>query len=414
MARCSLFLAVLLAGCTKPVEFVVVKERAELRLEPDTKAPLVETLGLGESIRAIPSDGWLTLEHGQHRVYANVGDFVRAPLPAPHEACVNAATPATQQGLTVTLGERLQVIGQADWLEAGWSAVLKNKKLAGLVKSDGLVVPDTFGDYFVVILGGGKTRPDAITALERYEAMKLRPLRAAPKAAVSDNIIGLNPGFHIAILGFAQTEAEAKQIAAYTALSSPGAYYRPVQGAFGCDVIYPRATLGTWSRRVGAKVHKKGHLKWGMSIRSGIHIAVVNGKTILAEIKYEQPQPNRYPPDEAEWDCGSWQDPLDWGGFVKIGNYTYAYLLEGSASMDNYCRSQIETEAVLYGIACGELRQVLVAGKYSSGNAPWLPEPGTPPSVDDFKAVGDAINGREKIAVGDKTFTWSPADCTYK
>jgi hypothetical protein len=85
----------------------------------------------------------------------------------------------------------------------------------------------------IVILGGGKTAEDAQAWQKRWQAIE--PLlsdfvtlpEGYPQLAESKNIPGLNPGFHIVVLGSCG-EQELAPVLALLKPVYPGAYARPV------------------------------------------------------------------------------------------------------------------------------------------------------------------------------------------
>lgn len=69
-------------------------------------------------------------------------------------------------------------------------------------------------EAWAVILGGGKEAKDGEQALQSFRQKSLDTLKWAegyPKVLLSDTLPGLNPGFHIAVLGFCANKAQAAE-----------------------------------------------------------------------------------------------------------------------------------------------------------------------------------------------------------
>jgi hypothetical protein len=85
----------------------------------------------------------------------------------------------------------------------------------------------------IVILGGGKTPDDAQAWQKRWQAIEsllsdfLTLPEGYPQAAESKNIPGLNPGFHIVVLGYCGEQELAPVLGLLKAVY-PGAYSKAV------------------------------------------------------------------------------------------------------------------------------------------------------------------------------------------
>lgn len=80
-------------------------------------------------------------------------------------------------------------------------------------------------DGFIVILGGGKSTPDAEAAVRDWvEQAKWKPVVSVegwPKVIASDEVAGLKPGFQLAVLGVCPTAEAAVAQAAATSTRGP-------------------------------------------------------------------------------------------------------------------------------------------------------------------------------------------------
>ncbi len=96
-------------------------------------------------------------------------------------------------------------------------------------------------DRSAIILGGGATAAEgegvaaAFASAQEKAAIKLAPRPEFPKIVKSDTIAGLKPGFVIALLGFCDDPARAKNIAAFANQSLKGVYVRAVGGELPKD-----------------------------------------------------------------------------------------------------------------------------------------------------------------------------------
>jgi hypothetical protein len=90
----------------------------------------------------------------------------------------------------------------------------------------------------VIIWGGGKTPEEASKALERFQAERegleaiLTPGEGYPRVVASDTLPGLNPGFHVVVLG-ACTPEQAKEPLESLQAFKAGVYARAVKMALG-------------------------------------------------------------------------------------------------------------------------------------------------------------------------------------
>ncbi|MBN1207997.1 MAG: hypothetical protein JXB05_24245, partial [Myxococcaceae bacterium] len=86
----------------------------------------------------------------------------------------------------------------------------------------------------VLIWGGGRTPEEGRKALERFEAERegleavLSPGESYPRVVASDTLPGLNPGFHVVVLGACKPEEAKAPLAALQAFK-PGVYARAVK-----------------------------------------------------------------------------------------------------------------------------------------------------------------------------------------
>ena len=89
-------------------------------------------------------------------------------------------------------------------------------------------------EAWVVILGGGKEAKDGEQALQTFKQKSPEGLKWAagyPKVLVSDTLPGLNPGFHIAVLGFCAGKAQAAEAArALNDTLGGGVYFKKTAG----------------------------------------------------------------------------------------------------------------------------------------------------------------------------------------
>lgn len=98
-----------------------------------------------------------------------------------------------------------------------------------------------------VIWGGGKTRAEAEAALARWEAVgaaqrdRLSLSEQFPAIVTSQSVRGLNPGFHVVILGYCP-RTETRTVLDFLRFHHPGAYARKVHSPTS-QAVCPRVTL---------------------------------------------------------------------------------------------------------------------------------------------------------------------------
>lgn len=85
-------------------------------------------------------------------------------------------------------------------------------------------------ETYIIIIGGGKAPKDAQLAKENYlkQPELTKQVDANLQIVFSDTILGLNPGFHIAIMGFCNNMDKAKLLTNFANKYLKGVYYKKV------------------------------------------------------------------------------------------------------------------------------------------------------------------------------------------
>jgi hypothetical protein len=85
-------------------------------------------------------------------------------------------------------------------------------------------------ETYIIIVGGGKTPEDAQLAKKNYlkQTELTEQIDANFQILLSDTIQGLNPGFHIAIMGFCNNVHKAKLLTNFANRYLKGVYYKKV------------------------------------------------------------------------------------------------------------------------------------------------------------------------------------------
>lgn len=85
-------------------------------------------------------------------------------------------------------------------------------------------------DTYIMIIGGGKIYQDAVNAKIEYQTHKElnEQIITDVEIILSDTIIGLNPGFYIAIIGFCEYEYKARLITNFANKYQKGVYMKKV------------------------------------------------------------------------------------------------------------------------------------------------------------------------------------------
>lgn len=113
----------------------------------------------------------------------------------------------------------------------------------------------------LLILGGGKRPEDAHEVKAKFESADgVKPAEGFPKVVKSDDIPGLNPGFHILVLGACKPdEWRLDAIRAFYDKS----YIRPVKwkGALPCPKLDRRWKLGKPNEHVFGKKKKQKKIR---------------------------------------------------------------------------------------------------------------------------------------------------------
>lgn len=222
----------------------------------------------------------------------------------------------------------------------------------------------------IVIIGGGKTRADADAALESFTKKQVAVLGIPdgyPRVFKSDELAGLNPGFHIVVLGFCP-KSKAVEVSALANIYQPGTYTKKVGSFFpdSCPVV----------RKLPSKReprHKEvdtlnfpapnDSLNWevftsdfseddGFCEAPDLIVQVRRGKVLLAEEVFAGYCRRG---SEEDGDSGS-SDTYSVSESIKVGGETFVVIDDESRAGDNGTR-----RSSLYGF-CGTIQNLLSLG----------------------------------------------------
>jgi hypothetical protein len=104
----------------------------------------------------------------------------------------------------------------------------------------------------VLIWGGGRTPEEGHKTLERFEAERggleavLSPGEGYPRVIASDTLPGLNPGFHVVVLGACKPGEATEPLKTLQAIK-PGVYARAVKIALGPGSCPKAENLLQWA-----------------------------------------------------------------------------------------------------------------------------------------------------------------------
>ncbi len=244
----------------------------------------------------------------------------------------------------------------------------------------------------IILLGGGTTTDAARAVAERYTAARLdgliTPAPGFPKILSSASIQGLKPGFEVAVLGVCPEGERAANLRDVVNLVAPGAYLRTVTGDFEgqCPELkgapsVPRGMKLVESMPVvrGSKVQWRVHAREPATFpkSSGtvpwLVLQLAAGKDVLTEATVSGSQRQSSGPGDLG-ESSRWS----WGGVVSLASRQWLLVDESSWVADTEGLRQ-----AVYGLVCGQLRELYVSRLRMGGPAPTLSAEGDALVIDE-------------------------------
>jgi hypothetical protein len=286
--------------------------------------------------------------------------------------------------------------------------------------------------FQLIILGGGKTPAEAQAALERYKGVAHPGVTAAegyPKLLKSDELAGLNPGFHIAVLGICSEVERARALRDLANLSLPGVYLKPVQAsvADACPKLAlpkPKALKGhthqgSYTVRAGVKglayeVHARElDTKKDPCVVSQLVVRLELGGKVVDEESWS----GDCNPPVGEGDLGS-SSEVSLERELTFGERSFLLVKESSSIADNTTHTW-----TLVGESCGEVDELFTVGSRLEFG---------PPGDVTVEAEGEGPEAWRKLVTrttegscdengegegceaSSRTYTWDDAACAYR
>lgn len=286
--------------------------------------------------------------------------------------------------------------------------------------------------FHVIILGGGKTPAEAQAALERYKDAAhegVTPAEGYPKLLKSDELAGLNPGFHIAVLGICSEVERARTLRDVANLALPGVYLKQVQVsvADACPKLAlprPKALKGhthqgSYPVRAGVKglsyeVHARAlDTKKDPCVVSRLVVRLELGGKVVDEESWS----GDCNPPLGEGDLGS-SSEVSLERELTFGDRSFLLVKESSSANDNTTHTW-----TLVGESCGEVDELFTVGSRLEFGPPGdvtVEAEGEGPEAW-RKLVSRTTEGNcdengegEGCESSSRTYTWDDAACAYR
>ncbi|WPB76581.1 hypothetical protein KYC5002_47290 [Archangium violaceum] len=286
--------------------------------------------------------------------------------------------------------------------------------------------------FHIIILGGGQTPAEAQAALEKYTRGAhpgVTPVEGYPRLLESDEMAGLKPGFHIAVLGICPEVERARALRDLANLAMPGVYLREVHASVpdACPKLVlpkPKALKGhvhqgSYPVRAGVKglsyeVHSRA-LDTGQTpcVESRLVVRLELGGRAVDEESWT----GDCNPPVGEGDLGS---SSEWSleEALSFGERSFLLVKESASIADNTTHTWR-----LVGEACGDVDELFTVGSRLEFG---------PPGDVTVKAEGEGPEAWRKLVVrttegncgengegegcesSSRTFTWDDAACAYR